>query len=593
MVDTLTLVLAGVVVSTLGMMALRARGLLPESVRVSGPIVTLHTKKGRAFLDWLAAPRRFWRAWGNFGVGIAVVVMFGAAAAVFSSALAAIDQPDRTAFSNPQNALVIPGVNDFLPLAAAPEIVFGLVVGLVVHEGGHGLLCRVEDIDIDSMGLAFLSVFPIGAFVEPDEDSRNAASRGSQTRMFAAGVTNNFLVTFLAFLLLFGPVAGSISVAAGLPVGDVLQGSSADDAGLEHGDVVEQVEGTAVANGSEFEAELDRVEGREVSLSLRDGRQLTVERSVLVTRAVPGVLTGIELSRTDPTVVERVNGSVVHTEGQFARAVADRPVVDLTTNRGNTTVPVGAYIARVQSDEPLAAAGAPTDEDRQVVVTGVAGRRVTNASALSTVLDGTEPGETVSVVAYVDGQRQEYQVELTTGDDGHGYLGVRIAPGYSGLILDDMGIDAYPAEGFLGFLGGSTGPLGGLLSGDFLRNALVVLLLPFFGAFAGGNYNFAGFIPPVDNFYTVTGPLEPLGGGVFLLANVLFWSAWVNLNLGLFNCIPMFPLDGGHILRASTESFIARLPVEEGRRLTSAVTVSVSVVMLVGLAVMLFAPQFL
>jgi len=593
MVDTLTLVLAGVVVSTLGMMALRARGLLPESVRVSGPIVTLHTKKGRAFLDWLAAPRRFWRAWGNFGVGIAVVVMFGAAAAVFSSALAAIDQPERTAFSNPQNALVIPGVNDFLPLTAAPEIVFGLVVGLVVHEGGHGLLCRVEDIDIDSMGLAFLSVFPIGAFVEPDEDSRNAASRGSQTRMFAAGVTNNFLVTFLAFLLLFGPVAGSISVAAGLPVGDVLQGSSADDAGLEHGDVVEQVEGTAVANGSEFEAELDRVEGREVSLSLRDGRQLTVERSVLVTRAVPGVLTGIELSRTDPTVVERVNGSVVHTEGQFARAVADRPVVDLTTNRGNTTVPVGAYIARVQSDEPLAAAGAPTDEDRQVVVTGVAGRRVTNASALSTVLDGTEPGETVSVVAYVDGQRQEYQVELTTGDDGHGYLGVRIAPGYSGLVLDDMGIDAYPAEGFLGFLGGSTGPLGGLLSGDFLRNALVVLLLPFFGAFAGGNYNFAGFIPPVDNFYTVTGPLEPLGGGVFLLANVLFWSAWVNLNLGLFNCIPMFPLDGGHILRASTESFIARLPVEEGRRLTSAVTVSVSVVMLVGLAVMLFAPQFL
>ncbi|PSP34536.1 metalloprotease [Halobacteriales archaeon QH_10_67_22] len=593
MVDTLTLVLAGVVVSTLGMMALRARGLLPESVRVSGPIVTLHTKKGRAFLDWLAAPRRFWRAWGNFGVGIAVVVMFGAAAAVFSSALAAIDQPERTAFSNPQNALVIPGVNDFLPLAAAPEIVFGLVVGLVVHEGGHGLLCRVEDIDIDSMGLAFLSVFPIGAFVEPDEDSRNAASRGSQTRMFAAGVTNNFLVTFLAFLLLFGPVAGSISVAAGLPVGDVLQGSSADDAGLEHGDVVEQVEGTAVANGSEFEAELDRVEGREVSLSLRDGRQLTVERSVLVTRAVPGVLTGIELSRTDPTVVERVNGTVVHTEGQFARAVADRPVVDLTTNRGNTTVPVGAYIARVQSDEPLAAAGAPTDEDRQVVVTGVAGRRVTNASALSTVLDGTEPGETVSVVAYVDGQRQEYQVELTTGDDGHGYLGVRIAPGYSGLVLDDMGIDAYPAEGFLGFLGGSTGPLGGLLSGDFLRNALVVLLLPFFGAFAGGNYNFAGFIPPVDNFYTVTGPLEPLGGGVFLLANVLFWSAWVNLNLGLFNCIPMFPLDGGHILRASTESFIARLPVEEGRRLTSAVTVSVSVAMLVGLAVMLFAPQFL
>ena len=78
---------------------------------------------------------------------------------------------------------------------------------------------------------------------------------------------------------------------------------------------------------------------------------------------------------------------------------------------------------------------------------------------------------------------------------------------------------------------------------------------------------------------------------MFLLANVLFWTGWINLNLGLFNCIPTFPLDGGHIFRASAESVVARLPVEGRRRLTTAVTASVSLVMIVALVLMLFGPQ--
>ena len=590
MVRPLYWVLAGIAVYTLGAMALQATGKLPDSIRVSGPITTLHTGRGRAFLTRLAKPKRIWRAWGNFGVGMALVTMVGMFAAIFNAGIQAMQQPERQPVQNPQNVLVIPGVNDFLPLAAAPEIVLGLLIGLVVHEGGHGLLCRVEDIEIDSMGLAFFAFIPVGAFVEPDEESRSEASRGSQTRMFAAGVTNNFLVAFVGFVLLFGPVSGAITAAAGVPIGNTAGGSAAEAAGLEYGDVVTRVEGNPVANVSEFEAELSRIESREVELTLKGGESTTLERKLLLMRSVPSVTDGIEPNRENATVVEAVNGTEVYTEREFARAMAGRETVTVQTNRGSATFPVGAYGLAVENG-PLANVSVPTD-GTDVIVTHVNGERTPNASVYERVVSGLERGSTVDVQAVVDDEREKYSVTVGSGADRGDRLGLRTQQGYSGIGVVDTGIDVYPANYFLSVLGGNSGPFGGLLDGTFLQQMFIVLLVPFLSTVAPDiGYNFAGFVPDVANFYTVTGPLSPLGGGVFLIANALFWTAWVNLNLGVFNCVPTFPLDGGHILRSSAESIVARLPVEDGRRATTAVTASISLLMLAGLFLMLFGPQ--
>jgi len=56
MVGTLTWVLVGLAAYTLVAMALRDRELLPEFVKISGPITTLHTQKGKIILTKLAAP---------------------------------------------------------------------------------------------------------------------------------------------------------------------------------------------------------------------------------------------------------------------------------------------------------------------------------------------------------------------------------------------------------------------------------------------------------------------------------------------------------------------------------------------------------
>jgi len=193
----------------------------------------------------------------------------------------------------------------------------------------------------------------------------------------------------------------------------------------------------------------------------------------------------------------------------------------------------GVGVAVVEPNTPAANASlAPGD-----IITSINGTATTNATLFESSLVDTHPGEVVTVVYYSAANRSLVTTTVVLAPSptvaGRGFLGVAV----TFLTPSELkGTLVWP-------LGSSSGPLTG---------AIYWLVLPL------------ATLEPVGGstiqFYHLTGPLSGANPAAFwLVANVLYWLAWMNLLLGLSNALPLVPLDGGLLFRDFMASVAARL----------------------------------
>jgi regulator of sigma E protease len=172
-----------------------------------------------------------------------------------------------------------------------------LFVAIYLHELGHFIAAKRAGVKVEEFGIGFpprlfgikrgetiysVNAIPVGAFVKAAGENdptvpRSLAGKGPWTRLgiYAAGPLVNI---FLAFVLLSAFIALPVGTLAGdgLMVHSVAGNSSAEEAGIEPGDIILKVEGQPVHRWEDMQDIVNSVaEGAEITLLLlRNGQEI-------------------------------------------------------------------------------------------------------------------------------------------------------------------------------------------------------------------------------------------------------------------------------------------------------------------------------
>jgi len=287
--------------------------------------------------------------------------------------------------------------------------VVALFVAVCLHELGHFIAAKRAGVKVEEFGIGIpprlfgikrgetiysVNAIPIGAFVKAAGENdptvpRSLAGKGPWTRLgiYAAGPLVNI---FLAFVLLstFLALPVSFITGNGLMVHSVAVNSSAEEAGIEPGDIILEVEGQPLHRWGDMQDILSSVaEGAEVSLLLlRDGQE------------VPKMVK----PKFDPELQRRIIG-VLLCWNMVTQTEEGSPAYEAGIRADDTIVSINEQA--VYSDESMSKVLRSVAEGERIDVVLLRGGNVTAASLINVDYE-TLPG---AELQWVDGTHIEQE----------------------------------------------------------------------------------------------------------------------------------------------------------------------------------------
>jgi len=275
------------------------------------PLILIHTPFGLKFFDKIAQTRpakfyaRFTTYLMPFITALALFLIFGAIIALFSSELVR----EGVRGIGPQANLLIPGLNPFVPIV---EGWIALVLTIIIHEGGHGIVARVHGVKVESTGIVLFFVIPIGAFVNIERDELDNISLKQKSSIMTAGPMSNIILAGISLFLMF-LLTSTLSVTQtinpdifGVVITNINQNSLAESLGLTKGSIIQQIQNNEIKNPTELNENLGANLGNTVSVTwLNEAGEKITKQATLPKEREPGKgILGVTISEfSDPQKV--------------------------------------------------------------------------------------------------------------------------------------------------------------------------------------------------------------------------------------------------------------------------------------------------
>jgi membrane-associated protease RseP (regulator of RpoE activity) len=275
------------------------------------PLILIHTPYGLKFFDKIAQTRaakfyaRFTTYLMPFITALALFLIIGGIVALFSSSIAR----EGVRGIGPQSNLLIPGLNPYLPIA---DGWIALVVTIIIHEAGHGIVARVYGAKVESTGIVLLFILPIGAFVNIEREEMEKMSIKQKSSVMTAGPMSNIILAVVSLLCIF-IITSSLTVTQpsnpnifGVSITNVGQKSLAESLGLTKGAVIQQIQNKNIKTTTELNGNLSTNLGNTISITwLNDkGEKITKEATLPKVRTPGKGILGVTIIEiSDPKKV--------------------------------------------------------------------------------------------------------------------------------------------------------------------------------------------------------------------------------------------------------------------------------------------------
>ena len=274
-------------------------------------LILIHTPFGMKFFDWVARTNaaKIYAKSNRYLMPLITALMLFLLISFVIAIVSFAPAREITRDLGPRSIFLIPILNPYLPVG---YVLISLIITIVVHEAGHGIVARVYNVKIESTGVVFFFVVPIGAFVNIEQKELEKTPLKYKSSILTAGVLNNMV---LAGISLFGlylvvsslyslPVSGGQE--AGVLIDRVNKGSLAEKIHLTEGSVIQTISGQNVRSVEDLRKLLESNLGKTIEMTWAVKNKAIVRSSITLPSSVnenKGIL-GVTISNIgDPKTV--------------------------------------------------------------------------------------------------------------------------------------------------------------------------------------------------------------------------------------------------------------------------------------------------